>query len=198
MNATAAEVARRLHISAARVSQLTKDGTLGGCFTGEGRGRRYDLAKVANKLNKSLDRGQSLGNGRRRKQAAEAILKEQGELPTNSEPDAGDTYEVHQTAFAKERARKAARENAEYDDRFVLASEVAAQVRSALAQEIEQFASVEADQAQAIADEFGLNPREVRRIMRDISRSARAKRQSALEAGAQEATRTKEEEAADF
>ena len=46
MQVNATTLAQRLGVSKARISQYVAQGTLAGCFTGEGRARRFDLDLV--------------------------------------------------------------------------------------------------------------------------------------------------------
>ena len=48
------ELAARLAVSKARVSQYVSEGKLDGCYVGEGRARRFDLDKVATALGRRL------------------------------------------------------------------------------------------------------------------------------------------------
>ena len=65
MKVSAAELARLLGVSAARVSQYVKEKKLDGCFTGDGRARRFDFEASVAALRARLDPDQVLANGRR-------------------------------------------------------------------------------------------------------------------------------------
>ena len=56
MNAT--QLATELGITKGRVSQYVSEGKLDGCFTGDGRARRFDVGKVRAALDQRLDPGQ--------------------------------------------------------------------------------------------------------------------------------------------
>ena len=57
------DLAKALNVSKGRVSQYVSEGKLAGCFTGDGRARRFDLGKAATALGRQLDPGQMMGNG---------------------------------------------------------------------------------------------------------------------------------------
>lgn len=71
VNAT--ELAQALNVSKPRVSQYVSEGKLAGCYSGEGRARRFDLAACAKALGRTLDRGQMLGNGAATRRALREI-----------------------------------------------------------------------------------------------------------------------------
>jgi len=71
---SSSELAATLKVSKARVSQYVSERKLEGCYSGEGRARRFDLAKVAVALGRTLDPGQMMGNGAATKSALRRIV----------------------------------------------------------------------------------------------------------------------------
>ncbi len=141
---TAADLARKLELSRARVTQLVKGGDLDGCYRGEGRQRRFDLVKSAKALGKRLDPGQMMGNGKGTKSAIDAITAKtgakqkaapEGVLP----PTDLDRYQMARTLQAEEQARRLRLNNEVEAGVYVLASELDQQVARALSQEIAGF-----------------------------------------------------------
>lgn len=167
VNATT--LAQRLGVSKARISQYVAQGTLAGCFTGEGRARRFDLDLVQKALHQRLDPGQMLGNGA----GTRAALRDL-DAPTPRtapradsllEPRDPDRYELARILNAEEDARRKRRDNERDEGRWVLADEVERSSRKALAREIGLFEAVLKDGARAVADRLGVDYREVRQIL---------------------------------
>lgn len=202
LNAT--ELAARLDLSKARISQYVSEGKLEGCYRGEGRSRRFDLAKVAHALGKGLDAGQMLGNGSETKRvirelvtspeaaAPRTALKSDAILP----PHDLDRYELARIQNAEEDARRKRRDNERDEGRWVLAEEAQRNAAKALTREIAQFETVLRDGARAIADRFGCDYREVRAVLIDQWRQYRDTRSDELEAQAADAAMTPAEEEA--
>jgi hypothetical protein len=188
---TASELAKLLEKSPGRISQMVSAGQLDGCFTGQGRARRFDVAKVKAALGQRLDPGQLLGNGASTKAALDAMddlppelpLTEQRSKPsgaTRLKDDDPDGYNLARTAKATEEARKLRRQNAEAEGLYVLASEVELEVKRLISQEIAEFEQVMRVGARSIADEFGVDFKTARKILIDTWRAHRAKRSGAL------------------
>ncbi|MCD1621083.1 hypothetical protein K7H20_23895, partial [Salipiger manganoxidans] len=136
MNST--QLAQELGISKGRVSQYVAQGKLDGCFSGEGRARRFDLEKVRAALQHRLDPGQMLGNGaetKRRLQEPESATPREGEL-RRGDPD---RYELARIQKVEEEARKLRRQNLEAEGTLVLADRAAQATARALAQEVAEF-----------------------------------------------------------
>lgn len=186
MDARASEVARELQVSRARVSQLTADGTLEGCFVGQGHGRRYSLTMVADRLNNTLDPGQALGNGAARAAAADAlvgsVVPKDGAVP-KPQPPAVDTdalrYQRARAISAEETAKDLQRKNALAEGTFLLAAEVESQVAQQIGQEIAKFEGVFADAARLVADELNVPKGEVLKLLRNAWRKHREGRMTA-------------------
>lgn len=207
---SASDLATALGVSKARVSQLTADRRLDGCWQGEGRARRYDLQKVAAKLGRVLDPGQALGNGAATKARIQSILaagddedaetpmpkpqpRESAELPQRD----ADRYELARIQKAEEEARRMRRQNQEAEGHFVLASEVRAETARRMAQEIAQFEVVLREGARAVADRLGVDAKVCRKILMDEWRRHRGERSAALEAEGAGAGMTEAEKQAD-
>ncbi|MFV0303569.1 MAG: hypothetical protein ACK5IP_22330 [Paracoccus sp. (in: a-proteobacteria)] len=181
------ELADRLSVSKPRVSQWVSEGKLDGCYSGDGRNRRFDLDKVCSALGRSLHPGQMMGNGA----ATRSALKEAaatGETPSARKmiPDTGlplndpDRYELARIQKVEEEARRLRRQNMAEEGAWVLASEVQRQTARILSQEISQVENLLRDTARALADEFGLDFRSVRKVMMDQWRRYRQLRSDSL------------------
>lgn len=198
---SASELAATLNVSKARVSQYVSEGKLAGCYSGDGRARRFDLRACQQALGRTLDKGQLMGNGAetrkaladlaagtvsndRRKPApspASAPPKSDGEL----EPKDPDRYELARTQKAEEEARRMRRQNAEAEGSYALVSDVTRQVAQQMAQEIGEFEAVLRDGARQVADVLGVDFKVVRQIMVDRWRAHRSTRAAQLSAQAE-------------
>lgn len=193
---TASELAKVLDVSKGRISQYVGEGKLEGCYSGEGRGRRFDLAKCADALGRTLDPGQMMGNG---SGTAEAIRGLAGSSPATVAPtepreatlpraDAeADRYQRARADIAETQAVQGRLKLAEMEGRYVLATEVDLQVRRAIASEIAEFETVLRTGAQKVAAEFGLEAPAVRAILTTLWRSHRARRAEVAAAQAEDA-----------
>lgn len=209
---TASDLASRLGVSRARISQYVSEGKLAGCYRGEGRARRFDLAACANALGRRLDSAQMLGNGAttRRKLAQiaarpdvaeprpqapgdRAVPQDGRQLPTGDP----DRYELARTLKAEEEARRLRRQNLAEEGIWVLASEVELRVARLMAQEIAAVETMLRDAAQAVADELGIEAPVVRHALVQSWRRHRSGRAEALAAEAETATLTPAEIAAE-
>ncbi len=202
------ELAAQLGVSKPRISQYVSEGKLAGCFVGEGRARRFDLAKVAAALGKTLDLGQMTGNGRSTRRAIRAIgmdndppepvgapkLKEGSALS----PRDPDRLELATLQIKEEEARRRRRDNERDESRWVLADEVQRHTTRAMAKEIGQFEGVIRDAARAVADQFGVDYREVRKVMMDQWRAYRGNRRDSLLGDAASAIMSDAEREADI
>jgi hypothetical protein len=208
------ELARHLKLSKARISQYVSEGKLAGCYVGEGRLRRFDLEAVLEKLGRTLDKGQLLGNGAETRKAiaslkarswsadAEASTPPVPKQPqvegSELDPADPDRYEMARTLKVEQEARRLLRTNAMEEGTLVLASEVAKTSGRLLAQEIAQFETVLRDGARSVADRLGVDFKTVRQILLTHWREHRAVRSSELQDQAKAATLTAEEQQADF
>ena len=215
MSMTAPEVAAALGVSRQRISELTRNGKLDGCWQGEGRARRYDLVKVAERLNKVLDRGQMMGNGAATKGAIREIL---GQAPDRSRPsedrrqlapatvgDSGpavpsdsDRYDLARAQKVEEEARRLRRQNQEAEGTYVLASAVASSTARLVAQEVAEFESVLRNAARRVADQLGVDFKLARKILLEEWRSHRQLRSRDVGLHADAAEPTDEEREADI
>lgn len=204
------QLATELGVSKARVSQYVSEGKLAGCYTGEGRSRRFDLAKCAAALGKRLDPGQMMGNGSATKAALSKIQSDDAprakplteprrqsgsgaEAITGTDPD---RYELARIQKAEEEARKLRRQNAEAEGHYILASEAAQMTTKLIAQEIAEFeTAVIRDGSRMVADKLGVDFKTVRQIMVEAWRGHRAGRAEALTAQADAAELTEIEDA---
>lgn len=203
------QLANQLGVSKARVSQYVSEGKLAGCFTGDGRSRRFDLAKCADALGKRLDPGQLMGNGAATKAALTKIqTDEPNAIPLKEHRRSGgngaesipgsdpDRYELARIQKAEEEARKLRRQNAEAEGHYVLASEAAQITTRMIAQEIAEFETVLRDGARVIADKLGVDFKTARQHLVETWRTHRAGRAEALtvQADAAELTEAEAEE----
>lgn len=176
-----ADLAREFDVTRGRVSQWLNEGKLEGCFSGIGRARRFDIEKCRAALSRNLDVGQMMGNGATtRKQLGEHSLP----MPDNGssrksdrlEPRDPDRYELARIQKAEEEVIRARRMNAEAEGRFVLASEVDLATRRIIAQEIAAFELMLRRAARRVADDMGVDFKEVRQLMVETWREYRAAR----------------------
>ena len=209
-----AQLAEVLGVSRARVQQYVAEGKLEGCFTGEGRGRRFDLDAVAARLGRALHPGQMMGNGAGTKRALQALAEPAAQpivprapvrVPEGVPPRDGelarndpDRYELARTQKAEEEARRLRRQNQLDEGTLVLASEVERQVARRMAQELAEVDNVLRDAARRLADTMGVEFRAARKVLVDTWRAHRAGRAEALDAEAMAAEATDAEMAADF
>lgn len=209
------ELASTLSVSKARVSQYVSEGKLSGCYTGEGRARRFDLSKVTQALGRQLHPGQMLGNGADTRKALIALkpgrvdqeddddaIKTGSPLKTPPPRDSGqlagtdpDRYELARTQKAEEEARRLRRMNAEAEGTYVLAAEVERQVARVTAQEIAEFEAVLRDGARKVADKLGVDFKMVRQVLMEQWRGHRATRTDVLRVEAAAAELSADEKA---
>ena len=205
MLVNATQLAERLGVSKARVSQYVSQGVLNGCFEGDGRGRRFDLGLVQKALTRGLDPGQMLGNGADTRRAIRDLAEdaEPAAAPMPQRPDSllpvndADAYQLIRTQLAEEALRKERRNNAKEDRLWVLAEEVERNASRLLAREMGQFEVVLRDGARAVADKLGVDFREVRQILMQELRAHRTRQSAALADEAEAAGMTEAEQAAD-
>lgn len=187
----AAGLAGILNLSKGRISQLAKEGRLDGCYTGDGRSRRYFPQLVASKLKGSLDQAQMLGNGASTRRAIGGILsledlapaaapkvgsRSDGALPS----DDADSYEMQRKAKLAEEVRRLRRQNELDEGTLVLAGEVERQVARVLRQELAEIEEMLRTAARAVADRLGVDYRTVRQILIDTWRDKRQDRSTIL------------------
>lgn len=205
---SSSELAAKLSVSKGRISQYVSEGKLTGCWSGDGRARRFDLAKVCEALGKNLDLAQMMGNGSGTRRAISTLRdglpsedgedeapavapraksqRESGELRRDDD----DRYNLARAARAEEDLRAARLRNGREEGLYVLASEVELQMARILGQEIAEMEAVLRDGARGIADRMGVDFRTARQILLDTWRSHRANRSTTLatEAGSTPAT----------
>lgn len=198
---TASQLAARLNKTRGRISQMVKEGVLAGCYTGEGRARRFDLEKSMVALGRNLDPGQMMGNGAGTKQVIQEMAAPAPDggaelpLPAAKHPAGAsklndgdrDAYSMARTTKAIEEARKLQRQNAEAAGQYVLASEAELQIKRLMSQEIAEFEQVLRTAARAIADEFGVDFKITKSLLINQWRTHREKRARLLANAANEA-----------
>lgn len=197
------QLAERLSVSKARISQYVSEGKLNGCYSGDGRARRFDLAKVADALGRKLDLGQMTGNGLATRRAIRVIEGDGQPAPAAAPRDGGelqlrdpDRLELATIQIKEEEARRRRRDNERDEGRWVLAEEVQRHTARAVAREIGQFETVIRDAARAVADQFGVDYREVRKVMMDQWRLHRGSRRDQLRQEAEQSGLSDAEKAA--
>lgn len=209
MNTT--QLAAHLGLTKGRISQLVKNGTLSECYKGDGRARRFDIDKVQQALKVRLDPGQMLGNGAKTRKVLAALddddqdaapeAEAQGNQPRRDgvlPPGDIGRYEMARTQKAEEEAKRLRRQNLLEEGTLVLADQVAAVTKRAMAQEIATFEEVLRRGARAVADQLGVDFKTARQILVTTWRDHRATRSAALQDEADAATPSTEEKAADF
>jgi hypothetical protein len=208
---SASELAEKLNLSRARISQFVSEGKLEGCYHGAGRDRRFDPEKVAGALGRVLDPGQMLGNGRATREALRRIAA-QAQPDVDAEPDAPpprqrdgqlpitdpDRYELARTQKVEEEARQLRRRNQEAEGTLVLAAEAGRQATRLLAQEVAEFESVLRDGARRVADELGVDFKRARALLVEVWRAHRQTRSDQLVQQAETAGMTDTERSEDF
>lgn len=183
---TSSGLADRLGVSRGRISQYVAEGKLAGCYTGDGRARRFDLGKCAAALDRKLDLGQRMGNGAETAGAIRNLPLDQpaprsteaNPFPTRADPEA-DRYQKARADIAEVKAVKERLALAESEGRYVLASEVELNMRRVLAAEIAEIESVLRTAAQKVAAEMFIDARSVRAILLGAWREHRANRADA-------------------
>lgn len=207
---SSSELAQRLSLSKGRISQYVSEGKLDGCFSGDGRARRFDPDLVAKALSRGLDKGQMLGNGLTTRRAIRSMQAESGAelaLPERKPAakrdgrlDEGDTdqLELVKIATANENLRRIRRDNELAEGHYVLAAEVERAVEKTLAQELAEFETVLREGARAIADQLGVDFKAARKILIDLNRAHRTARSAVLDDDARAGTQTAAEKAADI
>lgn len=201
-NLNATELASKLDLSKARISQYVSSGKLDGCYVGDGRARRFDLGKVADALGKKLDLGQMAGNGLPTRRALRALADEDDDAAEAAPPAPArrsdgqlerkdpDRLELATLQIKEEEARRRRRDNERDEGRWVLAEEVERHTARALAQEVGRFELVLRDGARLIADRLGVDYRTARAALMETWRDHRARRAPQLAAEAEAATMT--------
>lgn len=177
------ELAAHLGLSKARISQYISEGKLAGCYSGDGRNRRFDVGKVADALGRTLHPGQMMGNGAAtravlRDMKASAAAPAPAQRPrADTEPvNDSDRYEMARILKAEEEARRLRRQNMVEEGTWVLAVEVQRHTARLMSQEVAQVETMIRDAARAVADAFGIDFRSVRKVMMDQWRQHRADR----------------------
>lgn len=207
---TASELAARLGVTKGRVSQYVSGGQLAGCYSGDGRNRRFDVAKCAAALGKRLDAGQMMGNGAATKRTIVDLMSQaddQEPPPRQPQrqrtdgpvaPTDPDRYELARIDKAEQEARRLRRQNAQEEGLYVLASEVDRQVARIVGQEVAEFETVLREAARAVADALGVEFKAVRKVLMDKWRDHRAQRTEVLNDQAGEAVMTEAERDGDI
>ena len=211
---SSSELAKELGVTKGRVSQFVAAGKLTGCYSGDGRARRFDLGKVTEALGRRLDPGQMLGNGAGTKRVLASlqqgldhpskempVAKDPREFPAGASvlsPSDPTGYELARAQSATEDARRKRRENLLAEGLYVLTSEVELQVARALGQEIKEFEGVLRDGARKIADDLGVDFLKARQILVQAFRAHRALRSSVLDQQSAQSEMTEAETEADI
>lgn len=208
---TTTELAQQLGLSKGRISQLVGAGRLDGCFSGDGRARRFDPAAVQAALRQGLDVAQMMGNGAKTKVALARLMDQphdggddrqtRAPMPRDgAELPATDTgrYELARAQKAEEEARALRRRNQEAEGAFVLSSEVSRQVQRVVVQEIAEMEAFVRSSAREVADRMGVDFKAVRKVMMDCWRVHRAGRSDVLAVEAAAAAMTETERAEDI
>ncbi|GGG77638.1 hypothetical protein GCM10011415_28190 [Salipiger pallidus] len=197
MNTT--ELAKELGLSKGRISQYVSQGKLDGCYTGDGRARRFNVEKVRAALDHRLDPGQMLGNGagtkdRIRDPKPAAVPPREGQL-AQRDPD---RYELARIQKVEEEARRLRRQNQLEEGSMVLADNAAREAARALSKELAQIEDLLKRGARSLADELGVDFKLARKILLDLWREHRARRAEALQEEADTADLSDADREADF
>lgn len=218
---SSSELARKLGLSKGRVSQLVAGGQLAGCYSGDGRARRFDLDKASAALNRKLDPGQMMGNGAGTRRVLRSLQQQDGAKEIAADPgdpiaaaaapaEAGPVeggalglrdlarYELARMAKAEEDLRTARLKNGREEGQYVLAAEVERQVSQALAKEIGAVEAYQREVARVLADKMGVDFKLVRAILIEEWRAHRNGRVVVLQADAEVAELTEAERIEDI
>ncbi len=191
MGITTTQLAAKMNLSKGRISQLVKQGVFDGCFTGEGRARRFNLAQCLVAYGDKTDVRQGSGNAEKTHAAVEQIqsgLDFEGSggagLQGGQKPQKDNVSQRLNLARARKEEMQAAR--LEREERvelgaWVRADEAASAARRQMAKEIAIFEGVVKDMARFVADKNALNFKVVRADMMKILRDARTRRAGELE-----------------
>ncbi len=192
------DLARELKLTKGRISQYVAQGKLEGCYSGDGRARRFDLGLVLQALGRKLDQGQMLGNGAGTRKViatlqAQVDDDEDDDLPlrkparsagagaTELGPDDPGRYELARALKVEQEARRLQRNNAVEEGTLVLASEAARQTARLIAQEVSEFENALRDGARLVADKLGVDYKTVRQHLLTVWREHRATRAGQLQ-----------------
>ncbi|MBS0363687.1 MAG: hypothetical protein JSR98_20115 [Proteobacteria bacterium] len=179
---TKGEFARRINVSAGRVSQMISEGKIGAdAIEGEGRGARIRLELACQQIGQRTDMGQRLGNG-----AATQLF---AEMPAPRPPTPADPY---QSEYQRQRLQslvydneRKAEERLAERGRYVRTDHAkAAMVRVAGAMMTVIEGGI-ADIAQAMAAKHGLAARDVQHTLAAEFRVVREKAAEAFRKEAQ-------------
>lgn len=171
---TGTQLAAEVNKSKGAVSQWVSSGKLEGCYTGSGRSRRFDLALVCKALGRNIDPGQLLGNGAPKKTIDTVVSS--GAKAQPKSPEEPDEYANARTEKAVEEARKLKRNNRLDEGTLVLAAEVHRQTSKRIGREVAEFESMLRTGARRIADEMGVDFKQVRQLLLAEWRTHRGKR----------------------
>lgn len=204
VNAT--ELARLTGKSKGAVSQWVSSGKLEGCYAGEGRMRRFDVAKCAIALDRKIDRGQRLGNAAGTQTALERLNEQPPETagrPAEThdgsiEPRDQDRYALVRTQRAEEELRKARRDNARDEGMFVHRETMDRTIAKMMAVEIAGTDAMLNAAARKVANELDVEFVKVRTILREGWRNHRRARAADLKAVSDAAHLTEIEKEADI
>jgi hypothetical protein len=140
-----------------------------------------------------------IGNGATTKAALKGL--DAGNAPEkakSSNTDQDDAYLQARTIKAQEEARRIRRQNAESDGSYLLASEVALEVRRQIGQEVAEFEGVLKDGARAVADKLGVDFKTARAILIGTWRTHRSVREAKKVLQADTATKSATEALGDI
>lgn len=197
MGITTTQLADKMNLSKGRISQLVKQGVFDGCFKGEGRARRFDLAKCLNAYGDKTDIRQGTGNAGKTRAAVEGLqtgMDLEGLDPRDLPGDQRPTSDSASRRLNEARAQKAELEvqklvriEREEEGAWVRADEVAQVSKRLMSQELAKFEALLKDMARLVADKNALNFKEVRADMMKVFRDARTARAETLREVAEEA-----------
>lgn len=208
------DLAKELKLTKGRISQYVAQGKLAGCYSGDGRARRFDLAAVLQALGRKLDQGQMLGNGASTRKAIAALqmrddpddddipvtklVHSAGAGATALEPNDNDRYILSRALKMEQEARRLQRNNAVEEGTLVLAGEAARQTARLVAQEVSEFENALREGARLVADKMGVDYKTVRQHLLTVWREHRAKRSTVMLDAADSAQLTDAEREADI
>jgi hypothetical protein len=189
MEMSKGEFAQHVNLSAARISQMIADGTIGGdALVGEGRNARINVEVATRQISTRRDPGQSLGNG------LKARLDGAPKPPSlvDREPETAELIQLERLEAERRRNRQAERDEAIAEGKLVPADELAAQVRKVARDTVELFTGMAPDLANAISAKYELPARDLQHLIVEVMNAKRAAAAKQIETAAAELPATTE------
>lgn len=181
------EFARRLNVSAGRVSQYISEGKLkGAALEGEGRSARIVLAEALRQLNRSLDVGQMIGNGIDTRLTPPAQSPRPPPEPASSADLLSEQIKIEKLKEIQSRNRRQEIEDRAARGEYTRTAEVRDGMRKVAGRVLTIVEGSLAEMAAEIASQFKIPQRDVLHILRLEMRQVRSKGEAEAARGAAE------------